>query len=182
MDAKLYTEETLSTRIAGQSLIGVMGTPPFSHANYFWLVDGPRVINFWSENLQAADWVFGLEGKVNVRRYREDGRDFCIIADERIPKEWYHNKLCFTGGHLPSLEVIRDMYSYHGDPDNEFEQYSDPEAYWQKRGHAYVSKEGVAMVVMKVESTPRKVDSSWMLEPLADLVSATVDVAATQYD
>jgi hypothetical protein len=133
---KLYIERMHSTDIGEQSLIGVMGEAPYSWGNYFGLSGGPRIVNFWAENLRIANRKFKLNGMVNIREYGGQA----IIADDRIPKEWYYDKLCFTGSSQPSIEVITDMMSYHGDPNNEILQFTDPKAYWDIRGYDYIER------------------------------------------
>lgn len=138
---KLYTEKMLPTAIGLQSLVGIGGKAPHGWGNYFDLAYGPRIANFWAENLTAADREFNLGGQVKVRVYTYKmphfQADIGIIADERIPAEWYYDKLCFTGGFVPPLDILRDMYSYHGDPDNEIEKFENPEKYWTDRGANY---------------------------------------------
>jgi hypothetical protein len=130
-----YTIETISTATGAQSLIGVHGEAPHSWANYFWLQDGGKVINFWLENLEAADLKFELDGKVRVRNYTTSNGKYTFIDDERIPKEWYYNKLHQAGA--LSIEDLTELYEYVGDPDNELEQYTDPKSYHEKRGQTY---------------------------------------------
>jgi hypothetical protein len=162
----LHTEEILPIQCGVMSLIGACGEKPLSWGNYFWLRNGPRVANFWWENLEAADKKFKLDGQVKVRRYqlnadandkRERGGDWCLIDDDRIPKEWYHNKLCFTGGWPPSIEILQDMYSYLGDPDNELLQYTDPKTYWEAKGGSY--NNGVITMKLVNDSGPIKYKS-----------------------
>lgn len=130
----------VSTKIGGQSLVGVSGEAPHSWGNYFSLREGSRVVNFWSENLEAANLQFGLNGHVKVRKYTSSLKiSYVLIDDARIPADWYYNKLCFTGCYSPPIDVIKDMFDYLGDPDNEFEKYTDPESYYFKRGKKYTS-------------------------------------------
>lgn len=160
---QLHTDEYVSTAIGGMSLIGVGGKPPHSWGNYFSLWDGPRVLNFWAENLTAADEQFNLGGKVKIRRYRDENRDVCIIDDPRIPKEWYYNKLCFTGsGGGVSFEIAKDIYEYLGDPDNELERFTDPVSYYKKRGGTY--HPGTGIVSYEVKATARKLNCEWTLD------------------
>lgn len=162
----LYTTEYISTAIGMQSLIGVHGDAPHSWGNYFWLGDrkGPRVANFWSENLTAADRQFNLGGQVKIRRYRTERGDYCLIDDERIPQNWYYQKLCFTGTYPPPIEVLTDMYAHVGDPGNELEQYTNPEKYWTDRGGSY--RNGI--VTMPVLATPKTLTVSYKCEMKQD--------------
>ena len=158
--SNLHTEEMLPIKCGTMSLIGAMGERPLSWGNYFWLQAGPRVANFWWENLEAADTQFSLGGMVKVRRYRiasENNRpaDYCLIDDDRIPKDWYYNKLCFTGTYPPPIEVIEDMYAYLGDPNNELEQYINPESYWEKHDATY--KNGIIIFKPKFDDPSKSV-------------------------
>lgn len=122
------------------SLVGVHGEAPHAWGNYFSLAyTDLRVLNFWAENLEAAvQQGFLHDGQVQVRAWEWETphgkRKACIIEDERIPKDWYYNKLCFTGGPWPPMEIAKQMYEILGDPDNEFEQFTDPELYHARRG------------------------------------------------
>jgi hypothetical protein len=138
--------EKIAPIIASYSLIGVHGKPPHSWGNYFSLYDpgdesgwGLRVWNFWAENLKAAKHQFLDDGLVEIIRYTNG----CIIDDPRIPKDWYYNKLCFTGGPQCSLEEATEIYSIVGDPNNELEQFTDPVSYYAKRGSKYNPETGI---------------------------------------
>jgi hypothetical protein len=144
VDTYLITNEYISTKIGSTSLVGTMGKPPHSFGNYFCLqnvYNKPcRVVNFWAENLEAADKEFNLNGKVKVRQYLHIAEPILLLVDDwRIPKSWYYNKLCFTGTTLPSIDVLKDMFNHVGDESNELERYTDPESYYLKRGQKYVA-------------------------------------------
>jgi hypothetical protein len=118
------------------SLIGTGRERPVSWGNYFWIgIDGgsARVANMWWENLEHAAKTF-TSNDVRVRIYRDDKRVWCLIDDDRIPTDYYYNKLCFTGGPGITREMAADMYSHLGDPENEFEQFTDTKEYHRKRG------------------------------------------------
>lgn len=161
-DTPLYTEEMLPIQCGMMSLIGVMGDAPHSWGNYFSLASGPRILNFWWENLEAADKQFNLLSTVKVRRYKTTEGDWAIIYDDRIPQEWYYNKLCFTGGRYPPLYILKDIYAHLGDPNNEIEQFIDPVSYWSKRNATYNSKNGI--ITYHVNATSRKLASAWTVE------------------
>jgi hypothetical protein len=119
--------------------IGTSNPPPYSFGNYFGLSCGLRVLNFWAENLQAAQPLFLQDGLVQIRVWTwhdDTGRErkVAVIHDPRIPGDWYHNKLCFTGFGRPPVEVAREIYELLGDPGNEMEYYSDPDMYYARRG------------------------------------------------
>jgi hypothetical protein len=167
-DINIYNE-FVSTSIGGSSLIGVMSDPPHGHGNYFWLRAGPRVVNFWAENLTEANKQFNLNGQVRIKRYKTADGDWCLIDDERIPKNWYCKKLCFTGGKSPAFDIIKDMYDHIGDPDNEIEYHIDPVSYYEKRGHKATLENGMLSVSYNYPS--RKLESNWTIEPVQDLES-----------
>ena len=144
MEKLLHTEEVIPIKIGFTSQVGICMPPndePASWGNYFELIDpqnkenymGIRVVNFWAENLKLANKRFALNNNVKIRRYS----DICLIDDERIPINFYYNKLCFTGNGVPSLDIVRDMYNYLGDPDNEIEKYESPETHYAKKGGIY---------------------------------------------
>lgn len=140
--------KNLPTRAVRYSLIGTGNARPVSWGNYFWLADGAvavRVMNMWMENLDAASDQYLDGGEVRARIYRDGGEAWCLIDDDRIPQNYYYNKLCFTGGTKPTLDVARDAYAHVGDPDYELEQFIDPAAYWKKRGGEYDARGFVHM-------------------------------------
>lgn len=114
----------------------------------------------WAENLVSANKQFKLHDEVKIRRYG----NYCLIDDERIPKDWYYNKLCFTGCLSPSLEVLRDMYQYLGDPGNELQRYEDPKTYWTSRGHEYIEgPNGFTTIKYNLSTQSRKLDPKYTL-------------------
>lgn len=160
-----FTKETISVpaKVGGMSLIGVGPLRPTSWGNYFWLASGERVLNFWAENLTAAVEQFLPDGMVTIVKYTWVAKAYgdplkmvtntaCIIQDERIPPEWYYNKLCSTGGTRPSAEVAQDIFAILGDPYNESEQYTDPVSYYAKRGGLY--RDGCVSYAVKVAEVP----------------------------
>jgi hypothetical protein len=147
-------------QVGMRSLVGIGGREfPLSFGNYFALVhadvgahkwDGWRINNFWAENLTEAAKRFLQDNLVRVQvwRWTKDGKDRegkertvsglnAIIDDARIPAEWYHNKMCWTGGALPPLEVAQQMYAVRGDATNELEMWTNPVSYYAKRGGEY---------------------------------------------
>lgn len=148
----MYMIETkmLPVRCASMSLIAIFDERrPVSWGNYFWLYydekmeyDEVRIINMWWENLEALSLQNGV---VEVKIYTdpETKKRWGIITDQRVPPKYLYNKLCFTGYSMPSKEIARDMYDLLGDPENEFEQYTDPVSYWDKRGGKYNPETGI---------------------------------------
>ena len=143
--------------VGTRSLIGVGKQRPCSWGNYFWFDGinyrdkGWRVLNMWAENLQDAKEKFLEDGMVQIRTYEYEDKKFCIIDDDRIPEDYYYNKLCFTGYYRPSAEVAKEIFDYLGDPDNEYEQYVDPVKYWDDRGWVYNPETGIRTIRAYIE-------------------------------
>jgi hypothetical protein len=165
----------VAARVGSMSLIGVGGEPPYGWGNYFDLRNGPRVWNFWAENLQALVENGTLDdGMVDIIEYPSGG---CIIDDRRIPKDWYYNKLCFTGGSRPTKEEAQEIYTYLGDPTNEYEQFVAPVSYYKKRGGDYNPKSGIIKYTIKAKSrkipnvtfTTTGIDSACVYAPYVPL-------------
>lgn len=162
-ELKYGVRTSIPAVVGVMSLVGVGNDYPLSWGNYFdfapedrrtMFYTSIRCLNFWAENLNEARKRFLPDGKVNVILYTaeptqgswedKDGHHtieylprWAIVDDERIPKDWYYNKLCFTGGRKPPKEFAEEIYRILGDPNNEFEQYTDPKSYWAKRGGTY---------------------------------------------
>lgn len=138
------------------SLIGVGDTRPARWGNYFSLYDpAVRVANMWAENLVTLVQNGTLEdGMVEVKIYNDA---YALVVDERIHSDWLYNKLCFTGSRAPSLEILRDMYSIVGDPNNEIEQYEDPKKYWEDRGATYSN----GIISYTVNAHSKEIKGSW---------------------
>ncbi len=149
MDIEIQTTK-LEAAVGWRSCVGIVRREyPLSFGNYFSLRNGPRILNFWAENLEEAAKRFLPDGLVEVRVWHwveepYGERRVAIILDERIPSDWYHNNLCFTGYGLPPVEVGRQIYDLLGDPNYEFERFIDPQMYYAKRGQRYLSKGGVS--------------------------------------
>jgi hypothetical protein len=133
----------LPARVGMQSCVGINTDRPFPlpFGNYFALSDGTRILNFWSENLQMACRRFLDDGKVKVYVWSWDSDHgklrAGLIWDDRIPFDWYHNKMCFTGFGRPPVEVATEMYALVGDPGNEMEYWRDVEMYHARKNQRY---------------------------------------------
>lgn len=154
----MYMIETkmLPIRCACQSLIGVGSHRPVSWGNYFWLYDDEsgsiRILNMWWENLKSLTRAHNSflaapiqNGVVEVRIYTDQKlkRKWGIVTDKRVPPEYLYNKLCYTGYLMPTEEIAKSIYDLLGDPENEFEQYTDPVSYYKKRGAKYDPEKGI---------------------------------------
>jgi hypothetical protein len=155
-ELKYGVRTTIPARIGVMSLVGIMRKEyPLEFGNYFSFaadrettLNGRdiRCLNFWAENLAEAARRFLPDGQVQVIIYTIDNRyRWAIIDEDRIPKDWYNNKLCLTGCAAPPVEFAKEMHEYLGDPTNELEQYTDPKSYWAKRGWRYLGNGVIAI-------------------------------------
>lgn len=88
----------LATDVNTVTLVGYLGSYPRENGNCFSVsVEGEtedcRIINFNYENLEQLmeDGVVSFPIKISKLQDR-----IAIIADERIPNEWYSKRLCET--------------------------------------------------------------------------------------
>lgn len=159
-------ETKIRAAVGSMSLIGVSSPFPVGWGNYFWFsracnppeieseaYEGIRCLNMWAENLREAENKFLHDGMVKVRIYSEGLRHWAIVIDERIPKDWLYNKLCFTGGYRPSRDICADIYGILGDPNYEMEQFEDEEMYHAKRGYT-LHKNGI--LTWRADTTAEK--------------------------
>jgi len=158
-----------------KSLVGVNTEKyPVSFGNYFSFhqdIDfyGIRCLNMWAENLRAAKAHYLKDGYIQGYLYIEEDRKWFIVYDDRIiGDDWYHNKFCWTGCYAPKdVEIIRDMYSIWGDPDNELERFTNPKSYYEKRGQEYNEKTGI--IKRKINVPSRELKADWKVETLNDV-------------
>lgn len=170
-----YEIRMIEAKIGMQSLIGASGKPPLSWGNYFTFREGTRCANMWAENLKAlVEGGYLLDGKVKCAVWSQPDpnptrkpNQFAIVIDERIPKEWLYQRLCFTGGWGPTVEVAREMFELIGDPDGELEHYTDPVSYYAKRGDYYDPKTGIVRRTWKPAT--RHLKANWTIEAVEDL-------------
>ena len=137
------TFEYIPAKVGMMSLIGPGRERPTTWGNYFWFAKGPsgswedgyRCVNFWAENLNTlVERGVLQDGLVKVKVY---DKKWALVLDDRIPENWYHYSLCFTGCYRPSLEIIKDMFATRGDPENHQEEFTDPVAFHAKHGRVY---------------------------------------------
>jgi hypothetical protein len=176
----------IPARVGSMSCVGVGKERPCHWGNYFDFFASNedfilgreiRCVNMWAENLQELVRNGTLsDGKVEVVifecEYEYDDKKytskFAVVDDSRISEEWYYNKFCFTGGLQPSGEVAKEMYSIHGDPDNELEKFTDPVSYYAKRGSEYDPKTGI--IRTKISAPSRTSDATYSLQGTEILV------------
>ncbi len=172
------------------SLVGIGGVDdpsryPLRFGNYFALrmdgdpMNGLRVANFWAENLTEAAKRFLPDGMVSVLVWswshpvkgKEYNYDISIIDDPRIPDDWYNNKMCWTGGWRPPLEIAQQMYAVRGDATNELEEWTDPVNYYAKRGGVYEPGTGIVRYTIK-QGPARPLNVKWETKEMLSHVIA----------
>lgn len=183
-----YGVRTKIQAIVGmQSLAGSGREPcPKSFGNYFsfWTsmedfhnnID-IRCVNMWSENLEEAAKRFLKDGLIEGVLFTEERKDgrinrWFVVDDPRLPsKDWLYNKFCWTGSYVPrDKELLREMYSIHGDPTNEIEEFIDPKSYHTRHGAEYIElSNGRAVVKQTIPSNPKKLLDGWTIEIAQDL-------------
>lgn len=145
-------EQMLPTRISGSSLVGIGDTHrPVSFGNYCY-VGNPewRIYNMWMENIEAAEEKFRLGGRMKCLTFEDGHHRSAVVIDSRIPKDWKQTELCFTGYGKPPLDVFDEyMAALGGDPEGQREQFTNPKAYWERRGWTYNEKTGTLSRVIR---------------------------------
>lgn len=163
---KYGVRTTLEIKIGSQSLIGIRGKYPLTWGNYFSFRSGIRCLNMWAENLKAANKKLSLNDTVEGWLFTEDQRQWFIVDDPRIPVNWLYNKFCWTGYCSPTnIDITREMFSIHGDPNNELEQFTDPKSYHEKRGAVYIERpDGGAIIKQTIKAPARQLLAGWTIE------------------
>jgi len=168
----------LKAQVGMQSLVGCSGKFPRSYGNYFSFASNyARCLNMWAENLEEATKRFLPDGLVEGWLFIEQQKTFeakwFIVDDPRIPSEWLNSKICWTGASSPNdIEIIREMYSIVGDPNNEVEQFIDPKSYHEKRGGEYIEcADGSVIIKTKLRPKEPKLSGEWTIEKSNDIIS-----------
>jgi hypothetical protein len=152
----------VTARAGMQSLIGVGHRLPVPWGNYFSLYDGTQIVNMWVENMEKLVRNETLEdGKILIRYFEQDymyqpwhvidpskskeenkkpdlkraTAKWGVVVDERVPKDWLYQPLCFTGGTIPPKTVILEMYRLTGYSGFKMWEYLEPETYHKALGH-----------------------------------------------
>jgi hypothetical protein len=89
-----------------ESCVGVGGNFPLDFGNYFWLDDGLRIINMWSENLREFIKRNPEIKEIECKIYKRDNFELGIVIDNRVPKSWLTSRLCVTGCGWGSRELL----------------------------------------------------------------------------
>lgn len=120
--------EKIMAVVESRSLVTVANYRPVKFGNYFDFVGGIRCVNMWYENLDDLLKKKILnDGLIEIAIFQSpDHKDlqWGIVTDKRVPLNYLYNKLCFIGCPKPTFNIAKEMYSIHGDPSNEIEQYS----------------------------------------------------------
>lgn len=154
---------------AGSSLIGVYPPYPVRWGNYhtirIW--EKPegfpreyRVVNMWYENLKdAMEKFIAPDTSISMRVYSSG---FAVITDSRIPEDYYYRPMHFLYAKF-DVDEIRHAYEVEGDPDNEFERFSNPKIYYARRGCVY-SNGSIRISVSKDPNDPTKLEAARILK------------------
>lgn len=100
-------------RVGTRSLVATSGEFPQSFGNYFWLSNGPYIVNMWAENFDEAVRRFNID-MIAVLVMTHQNHSVGFIADARIPPEWYNSKLCVTGHGWGSRRLCEAAYQHIG--------------------------------------------------------------------
>lgn len=152
----MYTYCKIPAQVGLVSLVGVSGKEyPYKFGNYFSFYNhglSIRCLNMWAENLKEARVRFLDDGYVGGYLFSGVDRSWFIVSDSRIPDGWVNENLYWCGCSVPNdLELIKEMYSIYGDPNNELEQFTNPLEYHRKRGEEYIRhSDGFAIVRKKI--------------------------------
>jgi hypothetical protein len=123
--------------------------------------EGIRVANMWVENMEKLMRNETLaDGEILIKHYSQQYRyqpfhiidpenptpkpekkigtgHWALVIDDRVPKDWLYQELCFTGGCLPSRKILFDMYDTTGYSGFGMWEYLEPETYHKALGHTY---------------------------------------------
>lgn len=190
---KYGTRSKIPAVVGMQSLVGIgKSSYPKSFGNYFSFsstkediinMTSVRCVNMWAENLEEVSKRFlkdGLIEGVLFTEERSDGRmnRWFVVDDTRLPsKDWLYSKFCWTGSYVPrDNELIREMYSIHGDPSDELEQFTDPKTYHARRGAEYIERDGMAFVKQTINANPKKLKDDWTIEEAKPIIVIGLDI------
>jgi len=102
VDKKLKIQK-ISTRVQMTSLVAILGEPPVSFGNYCSVKEG-YLVNMWAENLEALQEQLGDK----MEAYKI-GNNYYWVMDPRIPKDYLHEKPCFTGSGYSITKKLRTL-------------------------------------------------------------------------
>jgi hypothetical protein len=137
----------LATNVTTVTLVGFFGEYPRKRGNCFSVsVEGEedyRIINFNHENLEKLIEDKIVSFPIKISKLSEG---IAIIADERIPDEWYSKRFCETctpGDLLPLPQRLK--------------HYLDIERGIRKETIVEINGKQMKMVSVKVESKIKKI-------------------------
>ncbi len=110
---KYYAPEVGMESLVG--IIGIMSTDfPLSFGNYMSILDGPYIVNMWSENLREWSKRNPGFGVIEVTRLSDGKCTLGFITDKNIPDNWKNDKLCVTGHGWGSRELCEAALKFAG--------------------------------------------------------------------
>lgn len=158
----MFETKKIAAQVGMMSLVGVMSKSfPVGFGNYFSFANGPRSINMWAENLEHAKSQYLTDGMIEVDVWVENGREWAVIVDERLPEGYTFNNPCFTGCYSPSRDTIAKMGAYYRwDQNDEFRKHTDPENWYAEQGGSYSN----GIIRMPCKQPSRKLKGKWTIE------------------
>lgn len=108
--------EFYTPKVGTISCVGCYGEYPMSFGNYFWLSDGPRIINMWGENLkELVRRNILYYDKVRCLVYSDGKNELALVDDPSVGKEWLiKDKYCVTGCGWGSRELCETILTEGG--------------------------------------------------------------------
>jgi len=146
----------LATRITKVTLVGYFGEFPMERGNCFSVsVEDERdyrIINFNYENLKKLIEDSVVSFPLKISKLSEG---IAIIADERIPDEWYSKRFCETCTPSDLLPVPQKL-----------KHFLDIERGIREETEVEIAGKKMKMVSIKVE--PRIIHVPWKIETRTD--------------
>jgi hypothetical protein len=117
---------------------------PYSHESRFAIQVGGWIIpilNIRTEKFEAIREKLE-DNRVWTRVWTEVVSDavprlanyWGLINDGRIGPEFYAPNLCWLGSSYPPIEIAQEICVFSRLDNDDIEQFTDPVAYWEKRG------------------------------------------------
>lgn len=145
----------ISTQIGSSSLVGIVQDGfPLPYGNYFTM-GGYSILNMWLENLEHLREEGGVLSNIpTLKAYCSKLGSTAIIVDERIPKNYLNETLCFTGASFPKAGLAyREAYrlvtpDWETDPKTCFcdEKYNRKSVAWYMVNTMKGVKEGTCRI------------------------------------
>lgn len=108
------TVKTYAPAVGMMSCVGISTKEyPVSFGNYFWLHEGPRIINMWAENLEVAAQRLKIT-ELECTEFSDGKNTLAFVTDPRLPNAWLYSKLCVTGCGWGSRELCEACLEFAG--------------------------------------------------------------------